>query len=66
MLQANQQPLNPIPCVEWAYWIKVIKGELMHFGAVQELGYMRKLNVTGIAHSFKLHIYQASSIKQTM
>lgn len=27
---ANQQLLNPIPCVEWAYWIKVIKGERMH------------------------------------
>lgn len=55
MLQANQQLLNPIPRVEWAYWIKVIKGELMHLSEQRESrGYMRKLDVTGIAHSFNL------------
>ena len=29
MLQANQHLLNPIPHVEWPFWIIVIKGELM-------------------------------------
>lgn len=50
---------NPIPHVKWVYWIKVIKEELMHlWSSMQGLRYMRKLNVTRIARSFNLHIYQ--------
>ncbi|MEQ2177790.1 hypothetical protein GOODEAATRI_007296 [Goodea atripinnis] len=47
ILKANQQLLNPTPHAEWAHWIKVIKGELMHLRSSVRVGIYEETQYDG-------------------